>query len=126
MKNTSNIILGLVLLGAAVFAITFGITCLKLDAEVENLGNAMELTEPEESVDISAIKIGFDGNTYTLTEFAELEEKPVVVDVLIMEQDGTMSKKQAYVSFDTDDSESIQYIDGAYGRLILPKHYNKE
>ena len=125
MENNKRVIIGLILLGAVTFAITFGIRCWQIDREVERLTVVVGEVEEEPVVDISAMKIGYDGKTYTLDEFVELDEIPVVVDVLIMNADGELSYKSAYVSFDVEDTESIQYIDGVYGRLILPARYNK-
>ena len=49
----------------------------------------------------------------------------MVVDILIAQSDGMMANKPAYVSYALDDTDSITYVDGAYGRLILPAKYNK-
>lgn len=118
-------IVGLALLGVLVFAVTFFVRSKQLDNYVENLSGAVDDTEPEEEFDITALKVGFEGETYTLDEFVLLDEIPVVIDVLIMQSDGTLDNKPAYVSFAVDDTESIQYVDGEYGRLILPMKYNK-
>lgn len=118
-------IIGLAVLGALVFAVTFVVRSRQLDNYVDNLHGAVDDTEPEEEFDITALKVGYDGKTYTLDEFVALDEIPVVVDVLIMQSDGTMDNKPAYVSFAVDDEDSIKYVDGAYGRLILPEKYNK-
>lgn len=125
MADNKRVAIGLVVLGVLAFAITFCIRSWQLDQYASGMGNAVEDVAEEDSVDIAAIKVGYDGKTYTLDEFVELEELPVVVDILIMQADGTLANKPAYVSYATDDSDSIQYVDGAYGRLILPARYNK-
>ena len=125
MADNKRVAIGLVILGVLVFAITYCIRSAQLDDYAESLGNAVYDTEEDESVDISAIKVGYEGKTYTLDEFVDLEEIPVVVDILIAQSDGMMANKPAYVSYALDDTDSITYVDGAYGRLILPAKYNK-
>lgn len=126
MADNKRVAFGLVILGVVAFLITFGIRSWQLDRSVEGMGNAVsDLTESAESIDITAIKVGYSGKTYTLDEFVELDEIPTVIDILIMQEGGTMDSKPAYVSYATDSTDSIQYVDGAYGRLILPAKYNK-
>lgn len=125
MGDNKRVAIGLVVLGVLAFVITFCIRSWQIDNEVTHLQGAVQVEPEEPGVDISAMKIGYDGKTYTLDEFVELDEIPVVVDILIMQEDGTMSNKQAYVSYAADSTDGIQYIDGVYGRLILPMAYNK-
>lgn len=125
MGSNKRVVIGLILLGLVSFVITFCIRSWQIDNEVKNLTGAVQIETEEPSIDISALKVGYDGKTYTLDEFVELDEIPVVVDILIMQADGTLDNKQAYVSFADDSTDSIQYIDGVYGRLILPMEYNK-
>lgn len=126
MANNKRVVIGLLVLGVLAFCITYCIRSIQLDRDVEGMGNAVsDLVEETEFVDITAIKVGYEGKTYTLDEFVELDDIPVVVDILIMQEGGTLDSKPAYVSYATDDTDSIQYLDGAYGRLILPSKYNK-
>ena len=112
-------------IGIATFVITYFIRSAQIDNEVANVGSAVgDLQTSSPGVDIAALKVGYDHKTYTLDEFVELDEIPVVVDILIMQENGVMSNKQAYVSCATDDTDEIHYVDGVYGRLILPKKYS--
>lgn len=124
-RGNSRVIWYLVVLGLCAFVITYCFRSWQLENYMESLGNAVDSVEEEPEFDITALKIGFSGSTYTLDEFVALEEIPVVVDVLIMQDNGELVNKPAYVSYDTEDSDDIQYIDGQYGRLILPAKYNK-
>lgn len=126
MADNKRVGIGLVILGIIAFVIAYGIRSVQLEYYADSLDNAVSDSEEEEAgVDISAIKVGYEGETYTLEEFVLLEEIPTVVDILIMQADGTMDNKQAYVSYAVDDSASIQYVDGVYGRLILPAQYGE-
>lgn len=116
----------LVVVGVLTWAVTYGIRTWQINQEMENLGNAVMTQPSEEPIDIKALKVGYEGKTYTLDEFVELDEIPIVVDILIMEDDGTMSSRQAYVSCGVDGSDEIQYVDGVYGRLILPMKYSEK
>lgn len=118
-------IISLLILGAITFGVTFGIRTWQLNRYEEELFNAVDSSEEDsDTIDISAIKVGYEGQTYTLDEFVELDEIPVIVDILIMDADGELSNKQAYVSCSVDNSDMIQYIDGVYGRLIIPSRYS--
>lgn len=125
-RKNIRVAIALVVLGALTFLVTYGIRSWQIDRYVEQLTGAVDSRDEEEdSFDITALKIGYDGKTYTLTEFVELDEIPVVIDVLIMQDNGELASKSAYVSYSTEDTDDIQYIDGPYGRLILPSKYNK-
>ena len=117
--------IGLAILGVVIFIVTYNIRSRQIDDYIEHMTGAVDNVEDDDVIDITAIKVGYEGKTYTLDEFVELDELPVIVDILIMQSDGTMSNKPAYVSFAVDGSEEIEYIDGSYGRLILPEKYNK-
>lgn len=98
----------------------------QIDAYVADLDVAVsdDELEAEEVVDISLVKVVVDEKTYTIPEFLELDEIPTVVDVMIMYSDSDVQTKSAYVSY-VDDSEDVEYIDGTYGRLLVPQEYNK-
>lgn len=114
----------IVVIGIVVFAATYMIRSWQIEQLNSSMRAAVDIVEEPEPIDISTIMVGYEGATYTLDEFVELDEIPVIVDVLIMQDDGTGSMKQAYVSLGVDDSDTIQYIDGVYGRLILPEKYS--
>lgn len=116
----------LAFIGLLSFAITFAIRSWQIDRYVdEQLKAAVDGVEETDSPDIAAMKIGYGGKTYTIDEFLRLDEIPVIVDILIMESDGSISNRQSYVSCAVDGSEEIRYVDGVYGRLIIPMKYSE-
>lgn len=96
-------------------------------SSLEAADGSSTVTESTEMPDLDMIKIGIDGKTYTIPELATLDKIPTIVDVIIMYKDGSLGSKQAYVSYANDDSVTeAEYIDGDYGRLILPKSIHHE
>lgn len=94
---------------------------------LEAADGSSSVTESTEMPALDMIKIGIDGKTYTIPELATLDEIPTIVDVIIMYEDGSLGSKQAYISYANDDSVTeAEYIDGDYGRLILPKSMHHE
>lgn len=108
-----------------IFVGTYCLRTKQLDDYVNSLeaaDSSSNVTESTEMLALDMIKIGIDGKTYTIPELAGLDEIPTIVDVIIMYEDGSLGSKQAYVSYANDDSiTDAEYIDGDYGRLILPK-----
>lgn len=115
----------LVVVGILTWAITYGIRTWQINQDIEHLGNAVMTQSSEEPVGIKALKVGYEGKTYTIDEFLSLDEIPVIVDVLIMDAEGSMSNRQAYVSCAADGSDEVRYVDGVYGRLIIPMKYSE-
>lgn len=115
---------------AGIFIGVYVLRTQQLDDYVNGLEAAdgsSSVTESTEMPDLDMIKIGIDGKTYTIPELAKLDEIPTVVDVIIMYEDGSLGSKQAYISYSNDDSVTeAEYIDGDYGRLILPKSMHHE
>lgn len=110
---------------AGIFIGVYVLRTQQLDNYVNGLEAAdgsSSVTESTEMPALDMIKIGIDGKTYTIPELATLDEIPTIVDVIIMYEDGSLGSKQAYISYSNDDSVTeAEYIDGDYGRLILPK-----
>lgn len=115
---------------AGIFIGVYVLRTQQLDDYVNGLEAAdgsSSVTESTEMPALDMIKIGIDGKTYTIPELAKLDEIPTVVDVIIMYEDGSLGSKQAYISYANDDSVTeAEYIDGDYGRLILPKSMHHE
>lgn len=127
MGDNKRVVVAIALFGVVVFAATFAIRSWQIDRFTENLRNAVsDIEVQEEPFDITLLKVGYAGATYTLPEFIMLDDIPTVVDILIMQDNGVMETKPAYVSYATSPEEKdIRYVDGVYGRLILPMEYSR-
>ena len=111
-----DVIAGVVLLGC-LWVLVYGLRSRMIDNYVNSLEPAVTMEEDENKV--KALKVVIDGKTYTTKEFMELEEFPVVVEVIIAYEDGTMETKNCYVSFNKEVTD-FTYRDGVYGRILLP------
>ena len=121
-KNlTFDIIAGVVFL-ACLWLLVYSLRSRMIDNYVSSLEPAVTI---EEESKVKALKVAIDGKTYTTKEFMKLKDFPVVVEVIIAYEDGTMETKNCYVSFN-DEVEDFTYRDGVYGRILLPSElYNQ-
>lgn len=73
-----------------------------------------------EELEILSVKVQYEDMFYTMQEYMSFEHQAGdVVNVEVVYADGSVEVKPAYVTMGVDTTD-VEYIDGAYGRIILP------